>query len=250
MPVPPVPTYGIAGVGSGGWWINHGIYGVPVHDDESAFAISRNNGETWNQLSLIDTTIDWFNDVAVSPDCTTIYLASVNANNAALGCNEFDSVWRSTINPNVAAPLAAVPPIGTYWERVYCRTTSGNCGVTQSELPLLRVVESCTDKKDGEIVGWAAQYATATTTGNSGGVMAWSPDYGDYWATITPRYPVQDFTFETSTTIYVLSPDGVVQRLPYTGTSWSTNLPTTTPSCSTVTPSQQFLTARSWSAPA
>ena len=49
-----------------------------VANDECAFAISRNNGETWNQLSLIDTTIDWFNDVAVSPDCTTIYLASVS----------------------------------------------------------------------------------------------------------------------------------------------------------------------------
>ena len=87
------------------------------------------------------------------------------------------------------------------------------------------MVESCTDKKDGEIVGWAAQNASATTAANSGGVMAWSPDYGDYWATITPRYPVQDFTFESSTTMYVVSPDGVVQRLPYTGTSWSTNLP-------------------------
>ncbi|MGD0355435.1 MAG: hypothetical protein ABSB31_08345 [Dehalococcoidia bacterium] len=196
----------------------------PVHDDESAFAISRNNGETWNQLALIDTTIDWFNDVAVAPDCTTIYLASVSAN-AGIGCNEFDSVWRATINPNVAAPLPAVPPIGMVWERVFCHTTSGGCTVPQSELPILRVVESCTDKPTGEIVGWAAQNATATTSTNSGGVMAWSPDYGDYWATVTPRYPVQDFTFESSTTMYVLSPTGVVQRLPYTGTSWSTNLP-------------------------
>ena len=221
--------FSVIGPSAGGVW-------AVVHDDESAFAISRNNGETWNQLSLIDTTIDWFNDVAVAPDCTTIYLASVSGNKGAdggVGCNEFDSVWRSTINPNVAAPLAAVPPIGTYWERVYCRTTSGNCGIAQSELPLLRVVESCTDKPDGEIVGWAAQYAAATgntvngvTTPNysGGGVMAWSPDYGDYWSNVTPRYTVQDFTFESSTTMYVLSPTGVVQRLPYTGTSWSTNL--------------------------
>ena len=108
----------------------------PVHDDESAFAISRNNGETWNQIALIDTTIDWFNDVAVAPDCTTIYLASVSAN-AGIGCNEFDSVWRSTLNPNVAAPLAPATPIGIYWERVFCHTTSGGCNVTQSELPIL-----------------------------------------------------------------------------------------------------------------
>ncbi len=209
---------------------NHPVLGLttlgllPIPNDESAFALSRNNGETWNQISLIDTTVDWFNDVAVAPDCTTIYLASANRNTgAAAFCNEFDSVWRATINPNVAAPLPAVPPLGTYWERVYCRVTSGNCGVAQTDLPILRLVNSCTDKKDGEIVGWAAQSATATA-GGTNGVMAWSPDYGDYWANITPRFTVQDFAFESSTTLYVLRDSGLVQRLPYTGTSWSTNL--------------------------
>ena len=54
--------------------------------------------------------------------------------------------------------------------------------------------------------------------------MAWSPDYGDYWANISPRFAVQDFAFESSTTMYVLGSDGLVQRLPYTGTAWSTNL--------------------------
>jgi hypothetical protein len=196
----------------------------PIPNDENAFAISRNNGETWNQLSLIDTTIDWFNDVAIAPDCTTIYLASANRNTGnAAWCNEFDSVWRATINPNVAAPLPAVPPLGTYWERVYCRVTAGSCAVAQSDLPILRVVPSCTDKPDGEIVGWAAQGAV-TTTGGIPGVMAWSPDFGDYWANVTPRFAVQDFAFESSSTIYVLSAAGLVQRLPYTGTSWSTNL--------------------------
>jgi len=199
-----------------GWYTP--LLGTPVPNDESAFAISRNNGETWNQISLINTTIDWFNDVAVAPDCTTIYLASANRN---LGfsnvCNAFDSVWRATINPNVAAPLPAVPPLGTYWERVYTRATALSCIATQSDLLLLRVVESCTDKKDGEIVGWAAQGTQA---------MAWSPDYGDYWANVTPRFAIQDFCFETSTTMYTVSSSGMVQRLPYTGTAWSTNLPT------------------------
>jgi len=211
---------GLGNIGVTGWF--SAFYGNAVANDESAFAISRNNGETWNQLSLIDTTIDWFNDVAVAPDCTTIYLASVNRN-YGIGCNEFDSVWRSTINPNVAAPLPAIPPLGIVWERVYTRVTTGNCVLPQSDLPILRVVPSCTDKKDGEIVGWAAQGAYANTS--AGGVMAWSPDYGDFWATMTPRYPVQDFAFESSTVLYVLSLSGMVQRLPYTGTSWSSTLP-------------------------
>jgi len=217
----------VAATGQTGWWPTWLV--APIPNDESAFAISRNNGETWNQILGIDTTIDWFNDVAVAPDCTTIYLASVNRNWGVAGvCNEFDSVWRSTINPNVAAPLPAVPPLGTYWERVFTHTTSGSCAVRQSDLPILRVVNSCTDKADGEIVGWAAQGAQSSALNNNlrGGVMAWSPDYGDYWAMITPRYTVQDFAFESSTTLYVLNESGVVQRLPYTGTSWSTNLPT------------------------
>jgi len=164
--------------------------------------------------------------VAVAPDCTTIYLTSVNRNYtgyAANVCNGFDSVWRTTINPNVAAPLPAVPPEGTYWERVYARLTASNCNWPQSDLPIISVVNSCTDKKDGEIVGWAAQLAAVNVT--TGGVMAWSPDFGDYWANITPRDPVQDFAFESSTVLYTISPLALVQRLPYTGTAWATNLP-------------------------
>ena len=44
------------------WWAL--LYGPPLENDEAAFAVSRNNGETWNQVGLINTTIDWFNDVA------------------------------------------------------------------------------------------------------------------------------------------------------------------------------------------
>ncbi len=59
-------------------WYNQLATQASVANDESAFAISRNNGETWNQIVLINTTVDWFNDVAIAPDCTTIYLASSN----------------------------------------------------------------------------------------------------------------------------------------------------------------------------
>ena len=36
---------------------------------------------------------------------------------------------------------------------------------------------------------------------------------------------MQDFAFESSTVLYTISPGALVQRLPYTGTAWSTNLP-------------------------
>ncbi|MCX6001652.1 MAG: hypothetical protein NTY79_03855 [Chloroflexi bacterium] len=226
-------AYAVTGSGlitSGANWWNSGSspwITTLVPNDESAFSISRNNGDTWNQLSLIDTTIDWFNDVTVSADCTTLYLASVHRN-LGTGCNEFDSVWRSTISPGVSAPLPAIPPIGTYWERVMTHTTSASCAVPQSDLPILRTVPSCTDSSDGGVVAWAARFEPTSlsgTGGDRGGVMAWSPDYGDYWMAVTPRYPVEDFTFESSRVIYVAGIIGMVQKLVYTGTAWSTNLP-------------------------
>jgi len=208
------------------WW-NSPVNPSPwistlIPNDESAFSVSRNNGDTWNQLSLIDTTIDWFNDVAVSADCTTLYLASVHRN-VGVGCNEFDSVWRSTISPGVAAPLPAPIPIGTYWERVFLHTTSACCRIPQTDLPILRTVQSCTDSSDGGVVAWAARFAPSSLSG--AGVMAWSPDYGDYWSAVTPRYLVEDFTFESSRVMYVAGITGMVQKLVYTGTAWSTNLP-------------------------
>jgi hypothetical protein len=229
-------AYAITGSGAitnGAVWWNGGLspwISTLIPNDETAFSISRNNGDTWNQLSLIDTTIDWFNDVAVSADCTTLYLASVHRNTGGFvggsvvsTCNEFDSVWRSTISPGVAAPLPAVPPIGTYWERVLTHTTSVSCAVPQTDLPILRTVASCTDSSDGGVVAWAARFAPSSLTG--GGLMAWSPDYGDYWMPVLPRYPVEDFAFDSSRVIYVAGITGMVQKLVYTGTAWSTNLP-------------------------
>jgi hypothetical protein len=202
-------------VTTGAGWFNSWL-GARVCDDESAFAISRNNGETWNQLTLIDTTISRFTDVAPTPDCKTVYLASVNE---GTGCDEFDSVWRSSSNAEVVSPLPALP-IGEYWERVLTRVTAPDCTWAQTDKALLRIVPYCADPS-GQIVAWGV-YDTDSMFTN--GIAAWSPDYGDYWANITPRNPIQDFTFESSTVMYFLSPDGSVQKMPYTGTAWATTL--------------------------
>ena len=174
--------------------------------DESAFGISRNNGETWNQLSLIDTFMAKLTDVAPSADGTTIYVASIN-NNAR--CQGFDSVWRSSVNPDVTSPLPPAAPIGSCWERILCHVTAPNCMLPQTDLSLLRLAP---DKTDGQMVFWAAQLTR---------VAVWSPDFGDFWAEINPRCMIQDFVAEASTIIYFLSPDGLIDKMPYTGTQWS-----------------------------
>jgi hypothetical protein len=206
------------------WWTVHmplppfSIYanGSLRVRDESAFGISRNNGETWNQIALIDTTITSFTDIAPSADCKTIYLASVNTNGTCWG---FDSVWRTSSNMDVTSPYAPLP-VGIFWERVLTRVTAPTCSVTNTNVALLRLVPYCADPT-GEVVAWGV-YDTLKAFDN--GVAAWSPDFGDYWANITPRDQIQDFTFESRTVMYFLSPDGAVQKMPYTGTAWSTAL--------------------------
>jgi hypothetical protein len=156
-------------------------------------------------------------DVAPSADGRTIYLASVNTN---VGSQGFDSVWRSSCNPDVAAPLPALP-VGTYWERILTHVTAPDCTGAQTKVALLRTVPYCADPMS-EIIAWGVWDPVSTF---AHGVAAWSPDYGDYWAMITVRNPVQDFTFESRTMLYFLSPGGLVQKMPYTGTGWSTAIP-------------------------
>jgi len=81
---------------------------VPL--DESAFSLSKDNGRTWNQVSLIDTQVDILSDVVITADSGTIYLASINKSGAGL-----DSIWRSS--------GAAT---GKSWERVLCLPSAVN----------------------------------------------------------------------------------------------------------------------------
>jgi len=63
--------------------------------DEGAWSVSFDDGYIWNQLSLIDTSIDYFSDVAKSPNCNKTFLVSVNKVLIDYGCKGTgcDSVW-------------------------------------------------------------------------------------------------------------------------------------------------------------
>jgi hypothetical protein len=111
-------------------------------------------------------------------------------------------------------------PIGAYWERIWTHVTAADCTEVQTDVALLRIVPYCADPT-GEIVAWGVY----DPTGSLGqGVAFWSPDFGDYWAPITLRSPIQDFAFESRTMLYFLSPNALVQKMPFTGSSWSTSL--------------------------
>jgi len=83
--------------------------------DESAWSVTFDDGDTWNQLSLIDTDIDYISDVAVSPDCNKTFLATVNYRNC--GC---DSVWLMAEN------LPEAEEYSGQWLRTWCGELEGD----------------------------------------------------------------------------------------------------------------------------
>ena len=87
--------------------------------DEGAWSVSFDDGETWNQLSLVDTSIDYFSDAAVSPDCNKTMLVGANVD-AGCGC---DSVWFKAHN------LAYAPEYSGRWLRTWCGRLENNYGL-------------------------------------------------------------------------------------------------------------------------
>jgi len=86
-----------------------------VDYDEGAWSVTFDDGDTWNQLSLIDTYIDYFSDVAVSPDCNKTMLVSVHEDivngNGSCYC---DSVWLHADN------LPEAEEYSGKWIRTWC----------------------------------------------------------------------------------------------------------------------------------
>ena len=156
--------------------------------DESAFSVSLNDGLTWNQISLIDTNVDYLSDVAVAPDCKTTYVAS---NNVATGCLA-DSVWRLQEEADAYAGV---------WQRVCCKTLGGNFG-------LLRLA---VDETDGAYVvlgdmGTKNLYRTSNS--------------GKIWSSKTASVNIQDIAVPTAKTIMIINEGACVIKSTDNGLSW------------------------------
>jgi hypothetical protein len=87
--------------------------------DQSAFSLSYDNGKTWNDISLVDTTIDWIDDFAVEESAgVQQYIVSHGQSEGPVQvacdtCSTDEKVG------NYAASVWYYD--GTYWERVYVR---------------------------------------------------------------------------------------------------------------------------------
>ncbi len=156
--------------------------------DESAVSVTTNDGESWNQIGLIDTNIDRFRSVAVAEDESTIYLASVND----IG---FDSLWRSQ---------SLI--LGEVWQRVMC---------LNGDSPFLKLAS---DADNGATLFW----------GNQGTNQARSSiDHGQTWRDCLPNVIIQDMAASDSKTLYVLKANGETRLGSYAdGWRWEKSVDT------------------------
>jgi len=167
--------------------------------DESAFSVSLDDGDSWNQYGLIDTDIDFISDIAVSPDCQTAYISTIN-NMECIECcgksvkicqvSDCDSVWRSQIDDTHEA-------IGVAWQRVW----HGEFSTGQDDPILLRLAP---DEDDGATL-WLGDYGTKD--------LYYSLDFGQLWTQTPPaKINIQDFALESEKIVYVLDAAGKVSK--------------------------------------
>jgi len=97
--------------------------------EEGAWSVTFDDGDIWNQLSLIDAYIDYVSDVAVSPDCNKTMLVSVK-DEYGCGC---DSVWLH------AEDLPEADEYSGQWLRTWCGLLEGDNGGEFQERGLLRL---------------------------------------------------------------------------------------------------------------
>ncbi len=156
-------------------------------NDESAFSVSYDFGDTWQQLSLIDTTIN-ISDIAPAPDSKSLFLASYTKYGP-------EGVWRS-----------AGEPLGHYWGRVLSMETT-------TDRLILRLSPYYLD----DYTIYAVEVGDSGSQYNK---MAVSNTRGNTWYHRPVPGPVIDFAVEDRDTFYVALPGGRVRKDTSGGVTW------------------------------
>ncbi len=154
--------------------------------DESAFSKSEDVGDTWNQLSLIDTEMTFLCDYAFFANNTILYLASINTHAPA-----FDSIWRTEKTENEALTKT--------WQRVLCLDGRDNI--------ILRPTPEWEEKEQ--------IYFAVPGTVN----VQYSEDEGQTWEKVWDCPKVTDLAVVSDKLLYILD-DNVLNRRSWNETLW------------------------------
>jgi len=181
-------------------------YAVAIRDhdteyyDEGAWSVSFDDGDVWNQLSLIDTLIDYLSDVAVSPDCNKTMLVSVNLE-GEIGCG-CDSVWLHAEN------LPEADEYSGKWLRTWCDELVGyNDGAfldfVAEDFPERGLLRLAPEETTGETVYLVDRMSDTVYWNEMETLACW--DQGS--ATVDN---IVDLAVKDSMTIYALDETGTV----------------------------------------
>jgi photosystem II stability/assembly factor-like uncharacterized protein len=159
--------------------------------DESAFSRSTDEGDTWEQTSLINTLISMC-DIAPAPDSRSLFMSTFSVVGP-------EGVWRS-----------AGEPIGTYWTRLLTMRTS-------SDMVLLRLSP---DYNNDDTI-----YAIEAGSDNRT-LMSVSENRGNTWKKRYVQGPVIDMVAAGKYTLYMALPGGYIRKSTDGGLRWGDSMTT------------------------
>ncbi len=174
--------------------------------DESAWSWSFDDGDNWNQLSLIDTHIDYLSDVAVSPDCNKTMLVSVNLDHGSL-C---DSVWLH------AEELPEASEYSGRWIRTWARQLIGDNEGHFPNFPERGLLRLNPDEITGHVVYLLDRMSGRVYRDDLEGLGCWERT--------TSILDIVDLAVRDADTIFALGADGRIAK--FNGDAWTTPVAT------------------------
>jgi hypothetical protein len=113
-------------------------FGGPWFGEQGAFSFSKDDGDTWNQLGLVNTDVDYVSDVVKSADCNETWVVTVNTDCLCpnlgdsldiIGNATCDSVWMK------AEVLPYAREYNGAWIRVWCKEFTNNPALNSCQTP-------------------------------------------------------------------------------------------------------------------
>jgi len=156
-------------------------------NDESAFSFSLDDGDTWNQVGLVDTYINYLSDVAKSPNCNKTWVVSVNR--GYCGC---DGVWLK------ADPLPEASEYSGAWIREWSGKLTNSTSLNSAQTPEMGLLRLAPEETEDALTVYLVDRGTNTVYYESGeGLGCWE----EGTSTVDE---ISDLAVQDEATIYAL----------------------------------------------
>ena len=170
---------------------------LPIDYDESAFSQSLDNGNTWVQTALMNTSLI-MTDIAPAPDSRSLFMASYSESGP-------ESVWRS-----------AGEPLGKYWSRLLNMPTNTD-----------RLILRLSPNYQTDYTVYAIEADNSTTEqgltlppNTTSNLLQISDSRGRYWRKRSLPRPIIDVVTASQYTLYLATTEGRIRKSTDGGLTW------------------------------